>query len=99
MSKTPLGKWSLGLIIAFFVLFGLGQLEVAMGQTGGETFFDNPLLSLTMLGAVLTGAASFLVGLVAVMKQRERSWLVYLAMLIGAWILTFALGEIFWPEH
>lgn len=99
MPKTILGKWSLGLIAAFIILFGLGQLEVAMGQTGGETFFDNPLLSLTMLGAVLTAVAAFVVGLVAVIKQRERSWLVYLAMLIGAWILTFALGEFLGPEH
>lgn len=99
MPKTRLGKWSVGLIIAFFALLFAGRLVAAATGGGGETFYDNIPLSLTMLSAVLSSVAAFVVGLVAVIKKRERSVLVYLAMLIGFLLLGFVFGELFGPEH
>lgn len=99
MPKTLLGKWSVGLIVLFFVLLGSGRFVAQATGGGGETFFDNIPLALTMLGAGLSGASAFVVGLFGVIKQRERSALVYVAMLIGFLVLAFALGEFFGPEH
>lgn len=99
MPKTTLGKWSVGLIILFFVLLGAGRIVATVTGGGGETFFDNLPLGLTMLSAGLAGVAAFVVGLIAVIKQRERSALVYVAMVIGFIVIAFALGEFLGPEH
>lgn len=99
MPKTLLGKWSVGLIVLFFVLLGAGRVVAVATGGGGETFFDNIPLALTMLGAGIAGVAAFFIGLIAVIKQHERSVLVYIAMLIGFLFLGFTLGELLGPEH
>ncbi len=95
MPRTLLGKWSVGFIVAFLVFLGLSRFT---GEVGA-TFSDNVPRALTILSAWVTAAASFFVGLVAVIKQRERSALVFLAMLIGLVILGFALGDILGLEQ
>lgn len=99
MPKTKLGKWSVGLIVAFFVLLLVGRLVAVATGGGGETFFDNLPLATTMLAAEVSAAAAFFVGLIAVIKQRERSVLVFLAMVLGFLLLGFVLGEFLGPEH
>jgi hypothetical protein len=99
MPKTTIGKWSVGLIGAFFILLMAGSLVASATGGGGETFFDNIPLSLTMLGAVVSGVLAGVVGLVAVIKKRERAVLVYIAILIGLMITVFMLGEFIGPDH
>ena len=98
MPKTVAGKWSLWLITAFIVLFASFLVSVAAWQRGGEGFFDNLLLAVPMVLAGISGIASFLTGLVGVTRYRERSILVYPAMLIGLCVLLFAAGEIAFPH-
>lgn len=98
MPKTSLGKWSVRFILVFFGLLATFYLLVASGQRGGETFFSNPLLSIPILGAGISGAASFFTGIISIFKQKERSILVYLATAIGLSVLLFALGEILFPH-
>lgn len=99
MPKTHLGKWSFGLIVAFFVLLVVAQFVVAATGGGGETFADNLPVSLTMLAVWGTGIAAFVTGLLAIIRQRERSWLAYIAAFIGFLMLVFVLGELFGPDH
>ena len=40
----------------------------------------------------------FFTGLIGVIRSRERSILVYLAMIIGLCVLLFILGEIIFPH-
>jgi ABC-type uncharacterized transport system permease subunit len=54
MPKTRLGKWSVGLIILFFLLFALFQFLVASGQRGGATFFSNLVLAIPILAAEIS---------------------------------------------
>ncbi|MDO8424554.1 MAG: hypothetical protein Q7S70_01280 [bacterium] len=96
--KTVLGKWSLGLSIAFFSLFLLFQRLVASGQRGGETFSDNLMLSIPISLAGLCGIASFFVGIIGIIKQKERNILVFASTLLGLFILVFVLGEILVPH-
>lgn len=93
--KTNLGKWSVGLIIALFAFFTLFQILVASGQRGGATFFSNPLLILPLLFAGICGVAAFFTGIIGIIKRRERSVLVFLATVIGFFVLLFVLGEVF----
>ena len=96
--KTTLGKWSVSLIIAFMVLLGVFQLLVASGQRGGETFFSNLILTIPMLTAGVSGISAFVTGLIGIIKSRERSVIVYLAALIGLFVLLFGIGEIVFPH-
>ena len=96
--ETTLGKWSVALIIGFIVLLGVFQLLVASGQRGGETFFSNLVLTIPMLIAGGSGVSAFATGLIGIIKSRERSVIVYLAALIGLFVLLFGIGEIVFPH-
>ncbi|MGB8707594.1 MAG: hypothetical protein WCD72_06590 [Dehalococcoidia bacterium] len=98
LPKTSWGKWSVGLIAAFILFFALFLILVASGQRGGETFFSNLWLTVPMLLAGTCGVAAFVTGLISVIKSKERSILVYLAILIGLYILVFCLGEVLVPH-
>ncbi len=96
--KTRLGKWSIWLIIVFIVLFILFQLLVASGQSGGDTFFSNLLLSVPMLIAGISGISAFFTGIVSIIKGKERSVLVFISTTVGFFILFFVLGEFLVPH-
>lgn len=60
MPKTDLGKWSVGLIVVFFLLFAAFRILVVSGQRGGETFFSNPILAI--LGMLIkTGGLAIII--------------------------------------
>lgn len=81
-----------------FALFGLLLLLVTFGQRGGETFFSNPGLAITGILAAAAGVLAFIVGIIAIIKHKERSILVYLSTLLGLFILLFVVGEIVSPH-
>lgn len=98
MPKTKLGKWSVNLIGAFIVFLLIFYAIIATGQKGGDTFFSNMYLTIPFLLAAISGIASFICGLIAIIKQRERSVLAYIAVVIGALVTFFAAGEILFPH-
>ena len=95
---TWVGWWSVGLAVAFFVFFGLFQTLVAAGQRGGATFFSNPWLALSLLTAAGSAIAAGVTAAVAIFSKGERSLLVFLALLLGLFVLVFALGELLVPH-
>ena len=99
MPKTVSGKWSVWLIVAFVVLLVLFFIFVAAGERGGEEFFDNLLLAVPMALAGACGIASFFTGLIGVIRSRERSILVYPAILIGLCVLLWVLAEVIFPHQ
>lgn len=99
MPKTKFGKWSVWCLGLFVVFFIGAQVIVASGQEGGETFFDNLFVSIPMSLVALSAIFAFAFGLFSIVKQKERSLLVYLATLVGLWILTFVVGEFIGPDH
>jgi hypothetical protein len=98
LPQTRAGKWSLWLIIAFIVLLAAFFLLVAFGERGGETFFSNFRLSLLILPAGIAGIAAFFAGIIGIVKSRERSIIVFVATLIGFFVLFFVAGEILVPH-
>ena len=86
------GKWSIALI-GFFMLFLLiHNIMIITGQRGGLTFFSNPWLASSLLGASLSAIASFIAGFLAVIKYGERSIFVILCSLIGLMVLVGVIG-------
>jgi len=98
MPKTKLGKWSVGLIIVFFLLLGIFFLLVKSGQRGGMGFFDNLWLAIPGLGEAFCGIAGFFTGIVAIVKEKERGLLVFASTAIGAFVLWFVSMEILFPH-
>ena len=99
MPKTKLGKWSVGLIIAFCLLLATTMFVVqVLGQEGGKTFFDSPAISIPMLGAGTSAVAAFFTGIVSIWKYKERAILVFAASIIGLLVLLFVVGEFTSPH-
>lgn len=96
--STMLGWWSLGLSVGFFVFFSLFQILVATGQRGGETFFSNPWLALSILPAAVSAIAAGGAAVGAIFWGRERSVFSFVALLLGLFVLLFVFGEIAFPH-
>ena len=103
--QTKLGKWSLGLIVVMPILFFIGSSftnslykSVSAGSTIWEDIVKRPALALTMLAGMGAGILAFIVGLVAIIKQKERALPVYIATSIGALLILFLIGEILFPH-
>jgi hypothetical protein len=103
--KTKLGKWSLGLITVMPTLFFIGTSftnslykSVPAGSTILEDIARRPALVFTMLVGMVTGISAFIVGLIAIIKQKERALLVYVATLIGMLLTLFLIGEVLFPH-
>jgi len=103
--KTKLGKWSLGLIAAMPTLFFIGTSltnslykSVPAGSTILEDIAGRPALALTMLVGMVAGTSAFIVGLIAIIRQKERALLVYVATSIGMLLILFLIGEVLFPH-
>ena len=98
MPRTRFGKWSVIFLGLFIVFFAIAQIIVASGQRGGETFFDNLYISIPMSLVAFSGILAFAFGLYSILKQKERSVLVFIATIIGFLMLIFMVGELVGPE-
>ena len=87
LPKTSLGIWSVGLTIAFILLFFLiGVL------TGSDPFGFNPILAV-VFKIIFAGVpvAILVTGLISMIKRKERSIVVLVSMVVGLWFLIAAV--------
>lgn len=96
--KTKSGKWSVIFIALFFLGFFAMQLLVAAGQTGGEGFPGNLLLFIPGVISGICGIVALIVGLFAMLREKERSVFNIVIIFFGFIILFFILGEIVVPH-
>ena len=97
LPSTCLGRWSLWLIIAFFLL-RLIQVLVLSGQSGGETFTDNLPLIIPSFASLACAITSFVTGIIGIIWKKERAVLVFISSLIGLLVLLFIIGDITMPH-
>lgn len=95
--KTKLGKWSVSLIIIFFVLLGIFSTLIYLGERGGETYFSNLKLVIPFTLAWLSAIASFFIGTISFFKK-ERAILVFISVIIGFLVLWFIIAEFSFPH-
>ncbi len=105
MPKSKSGRWSLILIIVVTLLFLGARVsmntfysDVSSGDTILADIVGRPLVALPMLAGMMSGIAAFVMGLMAIVKQKDRSILVVVSTLLGAFILLFVVGEIVFPH-
>ena len=96
--KTQYGNYSGGLLLAFVLFFLMAQIAIMSGQRGGDTFFDNLWISMPMLLAFLSIFLSMVLGAISIIKDHERSPIIFTACIIGLLITIFVLGEFLYPH-
>ena len=92
------GHWSLGFLGGAAMAFVVANLGVALGQTGGDTFFDNPFLAFAMLTAGACAVASGTLAAFAIATRRDRSAWLFAAAFLGLLVLFFVTGELIGHE-
>jgi len=105
MPKTNLGKWSVGLILAMFVLFAIGfSLADSLYESipaGGTILADiksRPALAISMLVGFGAGISALVTGLFSIIKHKERAALVFVATLVGAVLTVFLIAQFMGPH-
>ncbi len=94
LPQTKMGKWSIGLIVCFFLAMGIFFVFVWSGEKGGKTFFSNPRLAIPVLIAAATGILSFLIGIISIIKSRDRAIFTFISSLIGLLVTLWVIAEI-----
>jgi hypothetical protein len=93
---TKLGRWAVGLGILFVVLFLINSFVFM--PTSSDAPWRQMVLPFYGIFMLLCGLAAGVVGLIAVIRQHERSWLVWLTLLPGLLVLFLLLGEFLVPH-
>jgi hypothetical protein len=100
LPKSLLGRWSVGLAAAFFLLFALAGVLTALGgrQPGPVPFVPIAVVVPATVALGISGIATLVTGLISIIKSKERSILVFLAVVVGFFCLIFFLGEFLFPH-
>ena len=83
--KTRLGKWSIGLSIAFIVLIGMKIAD----------YFHFPLPTPAIAALGLMG---FILSLIAIFRNKDRAILIFLPVLVGLVIILWTTAEFIFPH-
>jgi hypothetical protein len=101
LPKTLLGKLSVISFILMPLLFYIATfildsmyVSVSSGDTILEDIKVRPLLALTMLLANLLGILSFVFGIIAIKKLKEKSILVWVCTVLGGLLTIFLLLQL-----
>jgi hypothetical protein len=89
------------MFILFVVGTSLTDSLYASVPAGGSIMQDiaaRPALALTMLTGIAAGMLASITGLVAILKQKERSFFVFISTAIGTLLIIFLAGEFIFPE-
>ena len=88
LPKTSLGRWSVGLTVAFILFWLLIE---------APSDFNKPFTVGDTIGYVGISGAAFVTGLISMIKKGERSALVLLGMVISGWmgLIGGIIGQFF----
>lgn len=92
--STKLGWWSVWLLVLFVGLIATSAGVSTIWPDGSWQRLIRPLFG---VGTVLCGLATGVLALFAVIRHHERSWLVWLPLLVGASLVFLLLGEFLMP--
>ncbi len=93
---SSMGKWAVGLMAVFLGLFIINS---AVLMNLPENMRWQPALIAYGFLMIFCGLAAGVAGLVGVIKQHERSWLVWLTILPLVFVLFLLIGEFLGPPH
>jgi hypothetical protein len=92
---TRLGWWAFGLLAAFVVLFLINSFVfMRMPALEPQPWWRQALLPFYGIFMLLCGLASGVFGLIALFRSGDRSWLVWLTITPGVWVIFMLVGEL-----
>lgn len=95
LPKTSLGKWSVAMMISCLVLFVIGSvLPWKPGYSGFQIVVHNPLQAVITVLMLAVGIAASGTALISIVKNKERSILAFLAMLVGLYTILGFFGSL-----
>lgn len=92
--RTRLGWWSIVLSSSFFALFLAWLMYVKATPKVRPTFFSDPLHAFLLIGASATAIIGGILGLLALVAKRERSFTILLSILVGGFVLFWTIAEL-----
>ncbi len=101
LPKTTLGKWSMWLAAVFVVGMGINAALLAVfGTSTNESLNEFSSTYMPYWGIVLFGCgfAAGVVGLIAIIKQHERSLVTLVTLVPALFVIVFLLGEFLIPH-
>jgi hypothetical protein len=98
MPRSRLGCWSTGLAVLFLALFVAWLVYVQATPIARPTFFSDPLHACLILGAAAAGLSGAIVGVLALVAKRERSYMILLSVLSGALVLYLTIAKLINPQ-
>jgi hypothetical protein len=72
--------------------------SVPAGRTLLADIAARPALALAMLAGMGAGISAFIVGLLAIIRQKDNALLVYASTIIGALLILFLVGDVAFPH-
>jgi hypothetical protein len=90
LPKSQTGKWSVVLSF-FFILTGIFLYIFAELL---KVITSDVLVTIVGSSAIIAQVISYVLGVITVLKNKEYSFLVFMAMLIGFVVLLFIFGDI-----
>ena len=84
--QTKLGRWSVGLNAFFLITIGISMILVKVLDI---LSFDDHWWDVTVPIIFLASIIAFILGILAIIKNKERSVLVYISVLIGLLVILF----------
>jgi hypothetical protein len=95
LPSTRFGWWSISLALAFLVLFPLWLFYSSyLRPIPRPTFFSDPFHAFLLVSAAAAAITGGIVGVLALVAKRERSFTVLLSVLLGAFVLYWTIGEL-----
>lgn len=91
--QTRIGRWALVFAVSFVLFF------VTMTGWGDRSdnlragFWADPLGAFLVISTALCGIACGLASAISIIRKHERSVLLFLTLIVGAFVCLFALGE------
>ena len=101
LPTTRLGRWSMWLAVAFIVMFAINSVFIGvLGTSTNETTnaFSRTVMPFYGIGMLMLGASAGAVGLISIIKDHERSWVVWATLLPLALVLFLLIGEFTTPH-
>ena len=86
--KKPMGKWSIVLVLVFI---GVALLKFSFIKIAVP-------VPVPTFGVALIGIAAFIFAVISLVKDKERSVLLFLPILVGLVIILWTTGEIVYPH-
>ncbi len=95
LPKSKSGKWSLICFAAEVILMVIFYSIIAIFNTkGGDTFFSNPELAIPLILAWLSGAVSFVLGCISLIKGKPKSILVLVVSIVTLLTTVYGILEV-----